>query len=217
LNDINKEREELKKSRALLAKEKHKVMHAISRAREVAKVHEHNTGRGSGRTKRTQPGDLIDCVGCGKPIPHANYSRHHGSCFAKLEHNGEVTGPRQTESEDGSQIVHCDYFDRSTKSYCKKLKASCVRHSGFSSYRAKKKENVLVCGCPLSTGEYCSYARKTCVKHVDWENIKQASILLVEMTHMQTEKQLKYEEKVTGKRLVLRRGLLEDKEKTETT
>jgi len=34
---------------------------------------------------------------------------------------------------------------------------------------------------------------------------------------MQTEKQLKYEEKVTGKRLVMRRGLLEDKEKTETT
>jgi len=211
LNDVNKEREELKKARAVLAKEKAKVKQAIARAREITKVHEPASGRGAGRAKRPQTGDLIDCVGCGKPIPHANYSRHQGSCFAKLEH-AEVTGLRPSESEDGSQIVHCDYFDRSGKqTYCKKLKASCVRHSGFSSYRAKKKENVLVCGCPLSTGEYCNAPRKTCLKHIDWENIKQANILLLELTHMQTEKQLKFEEKVTGKRMVTRRGLLVDK------
>uniref|UniRef100_A0A6B2L5R7 CXXC-type zinc finger protein 1 n=1 Tax=Arcella intermedia TaxID=1963864 RepID=A0A6B2L5R7_9EUKA len=206
LEDVNKEREELKKAQAALAREKTKIKSAMAKAR-ATKTSE--AARGAGRGKRSGTLDLIDCVGCGKPVAYSTYSRHHVSCFAKLE-LAEVSGTRPSESEDGSQIVHCDYYDRSNFSYCKKLKASCVRHSGLNSYRSKKKEEVQICGCPLSNNEFCTLSRKTCNKHVDWENIKNASILLLELTHMQNEKQLKFEEKIAGKRMARRRRLIPD-------
>jgi len=129
--------------------------------------------------------------------------------FKKFE-SEQITSSRPTDLEDGTQIVHCDYYDLPSKSYCKKLKASCVRHSGLSSFRGKK-ENVLLCGCPKTSGQnYCNALRKNCSKHEDWENIRQADILLMELTYMQTEKQLIYEEKITGKRMARRRHLMDD-------
>jgi len=84
-------------------------------------------------------GDIIDCFGCGKPFNLVAYTRHCSSCFAKLEQD-DVVGLLPSESEDGSNILHCDYYDRTTKTYCKKLMASCIRHSRLISPRSKKKK-----------------------------------------------------------------------------
>ena len=55
-----------------------------------------------------------------------------------------VTGTIPTETEDGGQIVHCDVYDPANKGFCKKLKASCARHSGLSSYRQRRGNEVEV-------------------------------------------------------------------------
>lgn len=46
-----------------------------------------------------------------------------------MQHESEmVTGTHRTESTQGSDIIHCEYYDKNTKLYCKKLYASCTRH-----------------------------------------------------------------------------------------
>lgn len=119
--------------------------------------------------------------------------------YSWQQESDPVTGIEPTEAEDGCQIVHCDFYDQTKKSYCKKLKASCVRHSGMSTYRGKgqsKEEAVEVCSCPLHKGGFCLASRKACILHQDWENVRQANIYLLELSVTQTQKSLNYYQKV---------------------
>jgi len=187
INHIKSQYDELKKSREVLSEEKAVLEKAIENARRSDEINE--TDDSSLRVKkRTQ--EAIDCFGCGEPFSMAVYAKHSTTCFVKLE-TQEVTGSGPTDSRDVhlSNILHCDHYDSSTKTYCKKLKASCAWHCEFAAAKSKKKtDNVLMCGCPLSSGSYCRVPRSTCLKHLDWENIKRANIMLTELNFMQTEK-----------------------------
>jgi len=205
INYINKEYTLLEQARAVLALDKSNLEKAIERAHAMYE----DVSEESGRTKKLRSqstGDIYCCFGCGKLFNQQGYARHTTECFIKIESQNEVTGIRPTDSEDGTHIVHCDFYDGSAKTYCKQLKASCVHHSEFNTTtRSKKKENDLVCGCPLSSGNYCSTPRNSCMKHTDWEGVKQANMLILELHYSMKEKQLKYEEKITKIRMTDRR------------
>jgi hypothetical protein len=118
-------------------------------------------------------------------------------------------GQAPTVSEDGSAIVACDAYDKNSGTYCKKLRASCAKHSPFSSkYTQKRPDTVAVCGCPLSNGDFCKKGRKECVKHAEWCNHRQASILLMEISYAQLEKALNFEEKLMMTRILTRHDLI---------
>jgi len=204
LEELRNEREELEKAKIETVNEKQLLQSAIDQARNIQPSSiSDDSAANRDRRKKIAVSESIDCLGCGSPIAVHAFMKHSVSCFAKIE-QVDFSGPRPTESEDGSQIVHCDFYDPGTKTYCKKLKASCPKHSGFSSYRMRNKDTVLACGCPSADGTYCLVKRSSCQKHTDWENVKQASLLLAELGHMQTEKMLNFEEKVIAKRIMAR-------------
>jgi hypothetical protein len=73
--------------------------------------------------------DVVDCVSCGQPVHHSKLSKHLESCYFKVENTHAVVAKELTYDEDGTNIVCCDVYDLRTKTYCKKLKASCPLHS----------------------------------------------------------------------------------------
>lgn len=124
-----------------------------------------------------------------------------------------MTANCPTDTDDGAPVVHCDYYDQNTKSYCKKLKANCPRHSKFS--RKRKAEagdtepdvrafprasstNYQICGYPLPMSDppMCVASRANCQKHQDWESIRQQLLFSDEIAIEQSKKAVAQEERV---------------------
>lgn len=47
-----------------------------------------------------------------------------------------VVGLQASDAPEGAEIIHCDYFDKNSKVYCKKLYASCTKHQFGKKKRA---------------------------------------------------------------------------------
>jgi hypothetical protein len=145
-----------------------------------------------------------------------------------------VTGIHPSEAVDGAEIIYCDYFDKHTKMYCKKLFASCTKHQFGKKRRADLPEAEVrtnrrmafklfsdiyrliyfllrmsmsiylflllsyhkVCACPLSDGTFCPLPSRACQKHIDWEAIKQAALMLEERSLEELSKGVDFEEQV---------------------
>lgn len=87
----------------------------------------------SGNTKKVPQRlatlEVVDCVSCGQSIHHSKLAKHLESCYTKVENTHAVVAKELTYDEDGTNIVCCDFYDARTKTYCKKLKASCPLHA----------------------------------------------------------------------------------------
>lgn len=204
LNALEEERNHLIASKEDINKQKEELDLFLKNRFQYSLADAENESKGRKGSKKDA--DYFDCFGCGKSIVLLNYPAHSLTCFHKIE-SEVVTGLYKTELEQGCQIVHCDYYDRSSKVYCKKLKASCARHCPYGKRNKKEVGEPEVCACPLDGGNFCTLAHNKCQKHQDWENIKQSSILLAETSLGESEKAVNSEEKRILERMFKRRGL----------
>jgi len=203
MEETAKERQALKEQVAETEVLKKELQTHLSNARK-------DFSKEKGDKKKTKPKnwDTIDCFGCGQSFQTHKWPKHVSTCYAKLEME-PVTATYATDLDDGTQVVHCDFLDPNTKTYCKKLKAACPRHSGYVSYRNKRTEpEPELCGYPTREGgALCSASRRECLKHQDWENLRNASLALDEINQQQTERSIAYDERIVMQRMASRRGL----------
>lgn len=116
------------------------------------------------------------CVTCGHEIHLRTATRHLERCFNKYESQASFGSIFKTRIEGGSSMF-CDFYNPTSKTYCKRLRVLCPEHS-----KDPKVNDDDVCGSPLTknvfelTGEYCRAPKKSCWKHHCWEKIRRAEI-----------------------------------------
>lgn len=116
------------------------------------------------------------CVTCGHEIHTRTAIRHMERCFNKYESQASFGSIFKTRIEGGNSMF-CDFYNPTSKTYCKRLRVLCPEHS-----KDPKVTDHDVCGCPLTknvfelTGEFCRAPKKSCFKHYCWEKIRRAEI-----------------------------------------
>jgi COMPASS component SPP1 len=119
------------------------------------------------------------CVTCGHEISNKIAVRHMERCFSKYEAQSSLGSIFKTKIDN----LFCDFFNPTTKTYCKRLRVICPEHS-----KDPKIGDEEVCGFPLvqdvfnETDKFCRVPKKKCAKHHGWEKIRRA---LIDMERVQ--------------------------------
>ncbi|PNF24443.1 CXXC-type zinc finger protein 1 [Cryptotermes secundus] len=115
------------------------------------------------------------CITCGHEIHSRMAIKHMEKCFNKYESQSSFGSIYKTRIEGNNMF--CDYYNPSSRTYCKRLRVLCPEHS-----KDPKVNDTEVCGCPLVTnvfdltGEFCRAPKKSCLKHYCWEKLRRAEI-----------------------------------------
>jgi COMPASS component SPP1 len=149
----------------------------------------------------------IYCITCGHEIHSRSAIKHMEKCFNKYESQASFGSIYKTRIEGNNMF--CDYYNPSSKTYCKRLRVLCPEHS-----KDPKVNNTEVCGCPLvvnvfdSSGEFCRLPKISCVRHYCWEKLRRAEIDMERVRQWLKVDELLEQERQVRQRMACRAGVL---------
>ncbi|KAL1231053.1 CXXC-type zinc finger protein [Trichinella spiralis] len=117
---------------------------------------------------------LYSCFICGNDVPCKLALKHSYKCYAKQEMR--VSYGTAYPSRNMAYDLFCDAYNKSTQTYCKRLKRVCPEHA-----KEAKAEQNEICGCPLNVNRECEIfhpsraclvPKQKCLKHCYWDRVQ---------------------------------------------